>query len=51
MLIPKKKNNLLKSFGPNENKESILKEQDIKRDYRDLIVKSLDTRSYVRDSL
>lgn len=51
MLILGKNDNASKNFGPHKNKKSILKEQEIKRDYRNLKGKSLDTKSCTRDGL
>lgn len=43
--------NALENFWLHEDEESILEEQNIKRDYRDLVSKSLNTGSRVRDGL
>lgn len=51
MPIPEKYDNASDNFGPYMNKQSILKEQDIEENHRDLIDKSLDTKSYIEDSL
>lgn len=51
MPIPKEANKVLQYFGPYENKKYILDKQDIKGDYKDLIGKSLNTGSRVRNSL
>lgn len=39
------------NFGPHMNEKSILKEQDIERDYKALTSKSSDTGSGTRDKL
>lgn len=43
--------NILESFGPHENEEVILKKLIIKRDYKILISKNSDTKSYIKDNL
>lgn len=50
MLIPKGKNNLSKKFKFYKD-ESILKKQKIKKNYRDLVYKNSDTKSYAKDGL
>ncbi len=50
-LIPGKDDNTSENFGPHEDEESKLEEQDIEEDHRNLLGKSLDTRSHVRDGL
>lgn len=49
--MPEKNNNTLKNFGPYKDEKSIIKKQEIGRDYRDLIGKNLDTKSHAKDSL
>lgn len=49
--MPREDNNALENFVPHKDKKSILEKQDIKKDYRDLIGKSSDTRSHARDDL
>lgn len=44
-------NNASDNFGPHVDEESTLEELYIEEDYRDLIDKSLDTKSHARDSL
>lgn len=46
-----KNNNASDNFKLYEDEESITKEQDIERDYKDLVSKNSDTRSCVRDNL
>ena len=49
--IPRKDNNASKNFGPHEDEESILKEQDIERDHTNLVAKSLNTRNRTKKGL
>ena len=42
MSIPGKDNNVSEYFGPHKNAESILEEQKMEEDYRNLEGKSLD---------
>ncbi len=49
--IPGKDDNISENFGPHEDEESTLKEQDIEEDYRNLVDKSLDIGSCTKDSL
>lgn len=51
MPMPGKDDNISKNFESHENKESILEKQNIKRDYRDLVSKFMDTESREKDSL
>lgn len=51
MLIPGEDDNTLENFGPNKNYKSTLKKQNIEKDYRNLIEKSLDTRNHVKNGL
>lgn len=50
-LISGKNDNLSENFWHHEDEKSILKEQNIKGDYRNLVDKSSDTRSDIRDGL
>lgn len=43
--------NVLENFEPHEDEKFILEEQDIEGDHRDLIGKSLDTKSHLRVGL
>ena len=47
--MPGDDNDVSENFGPYEDKEFTLKERDIEGDYKDLVVKSSNTRSCVRD--
>ncbi len=49
--ISEEDENILDNFGLYEDEESILEEQDIEEDHRNLVSKSSDTRSYVKDGL
>lgn len=51
MLILRKDNNRSQNFGSHKNEEPTLKKEDIKGDYRNLVDKSLNTRSCARDGL
>lgn len=44
-------NNISDNFQPYIDKKSTLKEQDIEKDHRNLVDKSLDTGRYIRDNL
>ena len=46
-----KDKNVSKNVGPYKDKESTLKEKNIKEDHRKLADKSLDIRSHIRDVL
>lgn len=46
-----KKNNALENFRSYEDEKSILEKQNLKKDYKDLINKSLNTISNAKDSL
>lgn len=48
MPISGKNDNTSKNFGPHEDEKSILKEQDIEKDYRILVNISLNTRNHVK---
>ena len=49
--IPEEDDNTSKNFGPYEDEEFTLKEQEIEKDYTNLVSKSSDTESYIRDGL
>ncbi len=49
--IPRENDNASGNFGPHEDEESTLKEQDIEEDHRNLVGKSSDTESYTSDDL
>ena len=51
MAISGENDNISENFGPHEDKKSTLEEQDIKKDYTNLVGKSSDTRSRARDGL
>ncbi len=51
ILISEEDENALENFVPYENEESILEDQDIERDHRNLVEESSDTESRVRDVL
>lgn len=46
-----KNDNILKNYVLYKNKISILEEQNIEKDYRDWVDKSLDIRNYKKKSL
>lgn len=49
--IPKKNDDISKNLGFYMNEEFTLKEQEIKRDHKNLVDKSLDIRNYARNGL
>lgn len=49
--MPKKNNIVLDNLKPYEDEKFKLEAQDIEKNYRDLVSKSSDTRSYAKDSL
>lgn len=49
--MPKKDNNILEYFEFNKNEKYILDKQDIGIFFRDLVSKSLDTKSHAKDKL
>ncbi len=51
MLIPEDNKNTSENFMPHEDEKSIFLEQDIEKDYRNLVGKSLDTGICVKDGL
>ena len=51
MPILRKNNNVLENFGPNEDKKSTLKKQNIEGDHINLVGKNSDTKSHTKDSL
>lgn len=51
MPMPREDNNVPDNFRPYKDKESTLEMQHIERDYRNLVDKSLDIRSCVKNSL
>ncbi len=51
ILIPGEGDNVSGNFEPHEDEESILEEQEIERDHRNLVGKSSDTGSHARDGL
>ena len=51
MPMPGKDNNLSEYIGPHKDKEYTLDAQNIEGDYRNLVGKSLNTKSRARDSL
>ena len=51
ILILREDYNILENFGPHENEKSILKEQDIEGNHKNLINKSLDTKNYAKNDL
>ena len=51
MPILREKDNASENFGPHEDEESRLEEQDIKEDHTNLVSKNFDTGSYIRDAL
>lgn len=46
--MPKEKKNRSKKFRPYKDEKSILEKQDIKKDPKNLVGKSLDTRNYTK---
>ena len=51
MPILGKDHNTSENFGLYKDEESPLEEQDIEKDYTNLVGKSLDTKNYIRDGL
>lgn len=51
MPMPRKDNDISENFESYKNKEYISEKQNIEKDYRDLIDKSLNTGSHTRDGL
>lgn len=51
MPIPRQNSNVWKNFMSYEDEKSILKEQNIEKNHKNLVEKSLDIRSYIKDSL
>lgn len=51
MPMPKKDNNALEYFEFYADKEYVLNKQDIEENYKDLIRKSLDIKSYTKNNL
>lgn len=51
MLLLGEDNNISEDFGLYEDEKFILKEQNIEKDHENLVDKSLNTRSCVKDSL
>lgn len=49
--LPGKNDNAFKNFGLNKNEKSTLEEQNIEKDYRNLIDESKNTKSHARNSL
>lgn len=49
--MPGKDDNTLNNFGLYKDTESILKEQDIVNDHKDLISENLDTRTHIKNKL
>lgn len=49
--MPAENDNVSENLGPYKNKKSILKEQEMEGDYRDLIDKSSDTKNRARNGL
>lgn len=49
--MPEKDDDILKNFGPYKDEQSLLEEQDIKKDHKDLISKYSNTGDYIRNSL
>lgn len=47
--MPRKNKNTLNHWEPYENKKFILKEQNIEKNYKDLVSKSLDTRNRAKN--
>lgn len=51
ILVLEENDNILDHFRPYLDEESILKEPDIKKDYRDLVSKYLDIESHIKENL
>lgn len=51
MAMLEKNNNTSDNFRSHEDKESILKEQNIKNDYKDLVSKKMNTKCHTREML
>lgn len=51
MLIPREDNNALENFKSHEDEKLKLEGQNIERDYRNLIGKSSDIESHIKDNL
>ena len=49
--MPREDDNSSENFEPYEDKKSILEEQKIESNHRDLVVETLDTESHVRNGL
>lgn len=49
--MPKEDNNAIENFGSQEDEKSILEEQKIEKDHKNLIGKSLNTESHAKNGL
>lgn len=49
--ILRKDNNVIEIFWPYKDKKSTLKKQNIKKDHRNLMDKSLNIKNYIKDGL
>lgn len=49
--MSEKDNNVSKTFGFYKDNESTLKKRNIEKDYKNLVDKSLNDKSYVKDCL
>lgn len=49
--MPRENNNILRNFKPYKDEKSTLKKQDIKKDHKDLLEKSLDIKSHEKNGL
>lgn len=43
-------NNVLNNFEPYKDEKSILEEQNIEKNHKDLVDQSLNTRNYIRNN-
>lgn len=51
MSILAKNDNISNNLESHKDRKCILKKQDIKKDYKDLINKRLDIKSYIRNNI
>lgn len=49
--MPGQDGNISDNSRPHENEKSTLKKQDIKKNYRNFVSKSLDTENYIKNML
>ena len=51
LLIPREENNISENFGLHEDEKLTLEEQDIEKNHKNMVGKSLDIGSHTRDGL